>query len=272
MIKSNFAIFILSHNRIDSIHSLWLLQKSNYKGDWYVVISTDNKQINDYKKRIDADHLLIFNKDDIIFDTMMSTKVKDYRSATYARNFIVQYARSNNISHFIQMDDDIRDVHFKVDINGHIKNVHAHEYLSQIIEYMKEFLDCSPRLSCISLANGNGYFGGVSSIYKIEREVNQFMMFKTSNIVGFRGLQCEDAIISTDDFHNVYLTFRGACVISPKMNGNDGGVEYNPHKTPPTWFWHMVAPSAVKCTGLYNRKRFNANLYVCIIDEKYKKK
>ena len=58
----DFAIFILSHNRANKLDTLNLLKESNYNGDWFVVISTDNNEIDEYRSIIPHNNLLIFDK------------------------------------------------------------------------------------------------------------------------------------------------------------------------------------------------------------------
>lgn len=73
--ENDFAIFILSHNRVDKIDTLNMLENIGYKGKWYVVISTDNTQIDRYKKKIPKENLLIFDKKEVKVDTMLYHEV-----------------------------------------------------------------------------------------------------------------------------------------------------------------------------------------------------
>ena len=268
--EKEFAIFILSHNRAEKIDTLDMLQKAGYNGSWYVVISTDNEQIEKYKQKIPQENLLIFNKEDIVVDTMLSRHKFEPRSAVYARNFIANFAK-DKYKYFLMSDDDIKDIKFKLDINGHIKDISGSRYIHQIIEELCSFLESSEKLAGTALAIGNGYFGGVRSIYKIEREVCCFMVFKSSHLRPFRGIQCEDVILSCDNFDQVYLTYRGACVIMPQRGSNAGGNDYDTKKLPPNLFWHVVAPSSVKVVGQWGRIRYNKKMYPQIISDKYKK-
>lgn len=268
--EKDFAIFILSHNRVDKIDTLNMLEKIGYNGKWYVVISTDNTQIDRYKKKIPKENLLIFDKKEVKVDTMYSTMKFEPRSAVYARNFIIDYA-TPRYKYFLMADDDIRDIKFKVDFGGHIKDIAAMPHIQQILMNFVEYLDSSDNLAGLAFAIGSGYFGGVRSIYKMEREVCVFMVFKSSHIRRFRGIQCEDVILSCDNFDQVYLTWRGGAVIIPQRGQNAGGNDYDTQSLPPNMFWWIAAPSAVKVTGRWSRLRFNKKLYPCIIREDNRK-
>lgn len=270
-LEKDFAIFILSHNRAKKIDTLKTLINGGYKGKWYVVISTDNKQISEYKKIIPCENLLMFDKKNIIVDTMVSSEKFEPRSAVYARNFILDYAKER-YKYILMADDDIKDIKIKHDANGHIKDKNGACHINKIIEYFCQYLESSKVLSGLALAIGSGYFGGVNSMYRIERECCCFMFLKTSTTMRYRGIQCEDVILACDNFDKVYLTYRGACVIMPIRGTNKGGNEYDTQALPPNLFWHVVAPSAVQCVGRWGRKRFNKKLYPCIINETYKKK
>lgn len=263
-------MFILSHNRANKIDTLDMLKKNKYNGNWFVVISTDNKQIDLYKQKIPTHHLLIFDKEKIEVDTMVSSNKFEPRSAVYARNFIIDYAK-DKFKFFMMADDDIKDIKFKIDVNGHIKDINGSRFVSQIINLMCAFLDRCEKLAGLALAIGSGYFGGVHSIHRIERECCCFMVFKSSHVRKFRGIQCEDVILSCDNFDQVYLTYRGACVIMPKRGSNEGGNDYDTKKLPPNLFWHIIAPSSVKVTGKWGRIRYNKKMYPQIINSKYKK-
>lgn len=121
----DFAIFILSHNRANKIDALNLLKKSNYDGEWFVVISTDNTEIDEYKKIVPNENLLIFDKKKVLCDTMISSENFIANSALYARNFIITYAK-NIYKIFCMVDDDISDLYFRFDIDGHMNVRKAH--------------------------------------------------------------------------------------------------------------------------------------------------
>lgn len=266
-----FALFILSHNRANNIDALKLLQKSNYDGMWYIVISTDNNQIEQYKNIIPPNNLLIFDKTKVECDTMISRNIFKPNSAIYARNFIIDYAK-DKYKYFGMMDDDIKKIWLRFMLDGHMKTLDATNYISELCQYLCSFLDNSKHVGGIGLKNNGGYFGGIVSLGKFNREIQQFMLFKSYNVRKFRGLVYEDAILSCTNFDRIYLEYPSLSVLSPQEGKNEGGVSYDRKKYPPSLFWYITCPSALKIIGLEGkRKRINKYMYPKIINPKYKK-
>lgn len=267
----DFALFILSHNRVQHIDALNLIKKSNYDGVWYVVISTDNKEIEEYKKVIPPENLLIFDKRTIECDTMLSSNDFKPNAAIYARNFIIDFAKSR-YKFFGMMDDDIKKIYFRININGCLKNADATPYIKEICQCLCYTLASSKHLGGIVLKNNGGYFGGIEALKCYNREIQQFMVFKSSDVRYFSGLVYEDAILSCTNIDKVYLEIPYISVLSPKEGENMGGVTYDRKKTPPSLFWYITCPSALEIIGLGGRrKRIKKNMYPTIINEKYKK-
>lgn len=271
MDKQKFAIFILSHNRADRFDTLKLLNKSGCDYDWFVVISTDDKQIEEYKKIVPNDKILLFNKQEIKCDTMLSRHFFQPNTAIYARNFIVDYAK-DKYKYFCMMDDDIKRLYFRIDVGGCMKTLDATSYIKEICENLCEFLGSSKHLGGVGLKNNGGYFGGIIALNKPNREIQQFMIFKSDDVRNFNGLVYEDAILSCVNFDKLYLECPCVSVLSPQEGKNSGGVSYDRKKYPPSLFWYVVCPSALKIIGLDGkRKRINKYMYPVIINKKYKK-
>lgn len=265
----DFALFILSHNRAENIDALDLLQRSNYDGMWYVVISTDNKEIEKYKSIVPQEHLLIFDKMKVECDTMLSRRNFKPNAAIYARNFIIDYAKDKYI-YFGMMDDDISNIFFRMDDKGKMKKICACNCFNEIIEALISFISSSKTVGGVGLASDRKYFGGVPSIHQYEREMFQFVIIKSSDVRRYKGVNVEDCVLSCSNFDKVYYTYRGVCVLSPSPGSNKGGVEYD-IKMPHHFFWLMACPSAIKITPNGGRKRTNKYMYPQIINEKYKK-
>lgn len=267
----DFALFILSHNRANKIDALNLLKKSNYNGDWFVVISTDNTEISEYKKIVPYENLLIFDKNDVLCDTMMATKNFIANSALYARNFIIGYAL-NKYKFFSMVDDDVSDLYFRFDKDGHMHVCKANFKLEEICNDVCQMLNKSKKLAGIGFKNYGGYFGGVNALERYDREIQQFMFFKSENCSLFKGIFWEDAILSCCNLDKLYITFPTISAKSPQLGTNDGGVNYEKNKYPPGLFWYIACPSALKLEGIScTRIRYNKNMYPKIINQKYKK-
>lgn len=58
----DFAVFILTHGRPDTIHTLDTLKRGNYTGKWYLVIDNEDKQAERYYEKYGKERVIMFDK------------------------------------------------------------------------------------------------------------------------------------------------------------------------------------------------------------------
>ena len=158
---NDFAIFITSHNAVDDCPSLDTIQKYQYKGDWYIVIDSDDPAKQQYIDKYET-HLLIYNK--LLFrdlsDSGYANTIAPLAVVMYARQFIEQKAKELHLRNFVVMDDDIIDFKIKNCPKGTEKLTtysinNLEEILSELISYQN---GC--RINTISFGTPNFNFGG----------------------------------------------------------------------------------------------------------------
>lgn len=133
-------------------------------------------------------------------------------------------------------------------------------------------LNESKQLAGIGFKNYGGYFGGVAALDRYDREIQQFMFFKSENCVFFKGVFWEDAILSCCNIDRLYFSLPIISAKSPQLGTNGGGVYYEKTKYPPGLFWYITCPSGLKLKGMECRRiRYNKNMYPKVINPKYKK-
>ena len=66
--NDDFAVFILTYGRPDNVKTYKTLDRFGYTGKIYLICSTDDKKLNQYKTKY-KDQVITFNKDDIEFDS-----------------------------------------------------------------------------------------------------------------------------------------------------------------------------------------------------------
>lgn len=269
--KTDFAIFILSHNRANKIDTLKMLLNAGYNGDWFVVISTDDKQINEYKSIIPSKNLLIFDKESVLCDTMVSSKNKNRSSSLYARNYIISYVKnSTSYKYIVMADDDIKKLVYRVDDNGKMKALPV-KNINSVLKNFICFLSKSKVLAGISPAFDAAFFGGVKDLRKIPREAFQFVLLKVENIKHYIGFHEEDTLLSILNFTNIYLIYYGMSFIAPLFAHGDGGIDYNDKSLSPPLFNYIAKPSAIKVTSFLRKIRYGKYCYPKIITDKFKK-
>lgn len=272
--SDDFAIFILSHNRAKGIDTLSMLKRYGYNGNYYIVVSTDDKQIEEYKNLIDCKHLLIFDKEDFLGyqDTFVSAYDPVVSASLYARNFILKEAREMGLTHFVMADDDIREILFRYEEEGKMKS-RGIDKIDCVLSSMREFLECSEHLGGLCLALDDGYFGGLHGNFAkgLTRKIFQFMMFKTSEAWRFSSARCEDFILSMANKDRLFFCVWLLSIKTPKMTTNDGGIEYGIDKYYEPLFSMVVEPSGVEPLPNGKRKIYENRILPKIINQKHKK-
>lgn len=272
--KKDFAVFILSHNRALKIDTLDMLERYKYCGLWYIVISTDDQQIDEYKKRIAEQNLLIFDKKEIIKECDTFISDIEWSASLYARNFINKYAKQIGLKYFVQADDDITKIFHRQDANGKMKQKEIGD-INEIIINLINFMERDERITEINPALSSGFFGGINGNYSIglTRLPYQFMIFKTKNIRPFRSIRTEDYILSIQNKDLLYFTYWKLSFESPKQASNKGGIEYIRQGKLSNFnmFLLIQEPSAITLLDGGKKKMYVNRIFPKIIREKHKK-
>lgn len=146
----------------------------NYNRPWYVVCSTDDAQLDGYKKRY-GDRVIVFDKDKLKFDTMDNFGIK--KVGSYARQACFPIARDLGYRYFLSLDDDYSDLVWRY-ATADIKSMpqKSCKHLEEMFEAMFEFLCVCPDLYELSFATCATYIGGVNAKHAwrdvIRRTVN----------------------------------------------------------------------------------------------------
>ena len=211
--KYKFTIFIISYNRPNLLFSdtLRLLEKYNYDGDLYIVIDDNDPQLEEYKKRIPKEKLLIFNKDEILksFDIMDNFNVRNV--ATYSRNYINKIVKEMDYDYYLVLDDDYMSLAYKKDDGDVLREKPAPRNINIFIECVLDFLD-STNVDCFCLAQAGDYIGGQSSSMirngYSRKAMNSFFFRKNTDIV-FKGSVNEDVNTYTyyGSIGKIFLTY-----------------------------------------------------------------
>ena len=101
-----FVVFILSHGRPDSVHTLKTLKSLGYSGDWLIVIDNEDETAERYYQNFGREKVVMFDKLAIskTFDT--ADTFEDRRTIVYARNACWDIAKERGYRYFLELDDD----------------------------------------------------------------------------------------------------------------------------------------------------------------------
>lgn len=284
MVRDDFAIFILSHGRAKNVRTAKMLKKYNYSGKWFIVVDTDDDQIELYKSNYGDEHIIVFNKDDIdgTFDIMDNFTGRQV--PVYARNMLFPVAKSLNLKYFLELEDDYPNIRArKVDADGVLRSYY-YKCFDDLIEPMIEFLETSGAVTVCWCQTGDLIGGKGSKVYReqVSRKAMQTFFCKVDNSFEFIGRFNDDV--------NMYVTLgmRGQLVMSIRnvsidqecTQVNDGGIKamYQKFGTYVKSFYSvMLHPSGVKIHTMgdrYTRIHHTVehdHTYVKIISGRYKK-
>lgn len=170
MESKDFAVFILSHGRADTISTYRALRDGGYTGRTYVVIDNEDDQEELYRQKF-GDDIIQFDKRDYLEKTDLGDLDTDRRIGVFARNFIQDEAKRLGYKFHLQLDDDVHGFTYRFAQGKVLRALHCShldEVFSGMVEYMKE----TP-ITSLSFALSAYNMGGV------EGSINEGMTRKT---------------------------------------------------------------------------------------------
>jgi hypothetical protein len=199
MSERNFAVFILTHGRADSVYTFKTLRQQGYTGKIYLLCDDEDKQIAKYKNLYGSDTVIVFNKQEAIDLTDSGDNFKKRNSVVYARNINFKIAADLGLTHFWQLDDDY--TRFDYSLNEEMQYTTSNNKigkLDDLLDVMVDFMETTPFHS-IAFAQGGDFIGGegctlLSRMRKDEiyRKVMNSFLFKVDRPVQFMGRINED--------------------------------------------------------------------------------
>ena len=252
---SEYAIFILSHGRANSIKTVDTLRRFNYTGDWYVVIDDEDDQEDIYRERF-GDHIIQFNKKKIADETDTGDLDTDRRAGVFARNFIIDEADRRGYKYHLQLDDVFSEFAFRYAEDDKLQTKMATN-LDVLFGACLELLKSTP-ITWLSFGLSSDYIGGV------ENDRFQSGMFRKT--MGSFFMKAEDKVKFSmrmnDDITTcvlngmrgkLFYTISSIMVITPATQHMGGGMTdiYKLNGTYRKSFYSvMCCPSCVKVSAM----------------------
>ena len=280
--KRDYAVFILSHERVNDIKTDKMLKKQGYSGEWFIVIDDKDNQIDEYKEKY-GDKLIIFSKEEVDKWTDTCDMDNDMRVGVYARNFIKKEASSRGYKYHLQLDDDFSQITYRY-IKGKKLKVKPCENLDRLFDAIAEYLD-ETEITWISFGLSSYYIGGVNKNFEqgmIRKTMGSFFC-NTEKMPDFLCRMNDDIttnILYTSRGH-IMFTLMAMQVETPPTQQMDGGMTdiYQENGTYRKSFYSvMVCPSFVKVSqqGIKDKRvHHETNWKACapmILNQKWRKK
>jgi hypothetical protein len=281
--NDNFAVFILTYGRPDNVKTYKTLDRFGYTGKIYLICSTDDKKLNQYKTKY-KDQVITFNKDDIQFDT--ADNFNDKRVVVYARNACFKIAEDLGITYFLQMDDDYTDFSYRFD--DKLSYHKGRGYINKVDDIFKSLLKFYKSIPAksIALSQNGDWIGGDQSGWakklSLKRKCMNSFFCSTKRPFKFLGTINEDVNIYTrlGSIGDLFFTVPNVSLKQTDTQSNKGGMSdiYQDSGTYIKSFYSVLfSPSSVivsvlntENARLHHRVSWN-NTIPKILNEQYKK-
>lgn len=284
MVRDDFAVFILTHNRPNNVITLTTLLKSGYTGKYYLVIDNEDSSADKYYENFGKDKVLMFDKlkKSQEFDTIDVPYAKR-NAVVYARNVCFDLAKELGLTYFLELDDDYYEFSQRYNKNNTLSNRYIQDFDS-CVELTLDFLDTSGALSVAWAQNGDfiGGLGGSLFNARVSRKCMNSFFCRVDRPFTFIGRINEDVntYVSNASKGNLMLTVADLSLNQKDTQQNKGGMTdfYLDGGTYIKSFYSVISnPSCVKIGTIGNDHiRFHHSVdwehcAVKIISDKFKK-
>ena len=225
--RSDFAIFILTHGRSDNVLTSKTLEKCGNTNRVYYIIDNEDSQINSYYDNFGKDNVIVFNKLEKSkqFDTMDLSL--DRKTIVYARNACFDIAKSLGIDYFLELDDDYTEFRSRVWDGQKLTSVYLKD-MDSVVDEMIDFLEISGAMT-VAFSQTGDYIGGVGSkVYKerLTRKAMNSFFCKTDRKFDFIGRINEDVntYVSLGSRGNLFFTVADISLNQKDTQQNVGGM------------------------------------------------
>ena len=197
--RTDFAVFILSHGRADRVLTLEALRKHGYTGKCYIIADNEDDTLPEYKERF-GDKLIVFDKALKAKECDTCDNLPERNIVLFARNSCHEIAKNLGLTYFLELDDDY--VCFRsryLDESGVLRTVYVNDF-DAIVDAMLEFLDTSGAYSVAFAQTGDFIGGSGSKVFRerLTRKVMNSFFCRTDMPFEFMGRINEDV--------NMYVT------------------------------------------------------------------
>ena len=162
IMRSDFAIFILTHGRPHNQDTLSALEKAGYTGNVYLVVDDLDETKDEYKSLYL--NVLVFNKMKYVESSETGVSNPHIKFALFARNAIEDFARTMHLNYFAMVDDDLTKFRFRYEEDGKLRSLDVKDMDALLTSYIA-FME-SGNIATTSLASQFQFVGGVSSVPK----------------------------------------------------------------------------------------------------------
>jgi hypothetical protein len=219
METKDFAVFILTHGRADSVFTYKTLKKCGYTGLVYFIVDNEDKMIDQYIKNFGEEYVKIFDKKKMADSIDEGNNFDNRKVIIHARNACFHIAKDLGIKNFVQLDDDYYYFGYRYETGAKIiKN------LDRVFEIVLDFYK-NTTITSIAFSQGGDHIGGFSGI-KLKRKCMNSFFCSTDRYFQFIGSINEDVNTYTTlgSRGHVFFTFTNIQLDQKDTQSNKGGM------------------------------------------------
>lgn len=190
----NFAVFITTHNRVESTTTYDTLRKAGYTGKIYTVVDNEDPQLLRYLNRFPD--VLVYNKQLQFNKCDKVIKTEQRASVTYARNAVEDYAEYMNLDAFLVCDDDIIGLRYRWVEGTTVRSLAMNGGLDKVLEYYTQYI-LENNIAVTSFVHMLFYMSGVHNLDKRiseQREVVQIFLRNRKHKINWVGVMRQDML------------------------------------------------------------------------------
>ena len=191
--RTDFAIFILSHGRAKQQTTLNAIQRAGYTGRYYFIVDDLDSDLALYQE-LYGDNVIVFDKELWAEQTDTVTSTGELRSVVFARNACYEIAERLGLKFFAEFDDDLESFSIRYEDSGSLKG-RAVTRLDDVIEAMIAFQEASGAVS-VGFESSGGLIGGLQGRFSrgVLNNLHQAFILRTDKRIEFKGILNENSI------------------------------------------------------------------------------
>ena len=207
--REDFAVFITSYKRANNIVTINSLLDAGYTGNWYVIIEDNDPQLEEYKKRIPKEKLLLYNKKEQskYYDSCDNFNILN--TNLNSLSVVFYFAKLLGYKYFYIAEDDYEGYYY---IKRFKRKVFLKKLnnINDIFELCINLLNSNDKLNCISFCSKSTYSIGNSDFFNDTLfnylNFNGWICDVDKNI-NFKGTICNDSLTFMDNYKKGNITF-----------------------------------------------------------------
>lgn len=261
--RKDFVVFILTHNRVNNLHTYSALRRAGYTGRIILVVDNEDPSVAEYKNKFGND-VYVFNKLAVSKTVDSMDLSQDRRAILYARCACFDIANELGFQYFLELDDDYNNFRSRVVSDDSLNTVYIRDF-DKLVDIIIEFLNVS-KAHTVAMSQIGDFIGGKNSKVcrdRLTRKAMNSFFCTTERPFKWFGRMNEDvsAYVTLGSRGYKFFTIADVSVDHMATQSLSGGMSesYSDSGTyVKTFYTVMSAPSSVKVytVGVTN-KRFH---------------